>query len=125
MINLIDIMLLLLLFFILTTTFQSAQQKAIEYQLPKAQTGGAAPPLPALEFIVTGDGAIHHGGVVLDEAALEALIERGSATEDQRSRPVIIRADAQARHGKVVYLMDALRRRGLTRLAIGVAEPGK
>lgn len=123
-INLIDVMFLLLLFFILTTTFQTPPDKAIDYRLPDAASGAGIEADPAMEFVVDAEGRVHHRGAPLDEAALAALVEGWGQRPELLARSVVIRADTAAHHGRVIALMDLLRRNGLTNLAIGVREPG-
>lgn len=123
-INLIDVMFILLLFFILTTTFQTSQDKAIDYQLPDASSGAGVEAEPAMEFVIAADGQVFHAGSALADGALTSLVEGWGRRAELQGQSVVIRADTSAHHGKVIALMDLLRRNNLTHLAIGVREPG-
>ena len=115
-IPMIDIMFFLLVFFMIAT-LSMAVYRGLPVGLPAAATGGEVPG-EHLAVSVRWDGAI-----ALDREAVDlpALLQRIPVV--LRSRPdltVVVTADAEARHGRVIEVMDGLRRVGVRRLAIAV-----
>ena len=118
---LIDIVFLLLIFFMVSTTFQ--KQSELEIQLPKAQQDATGEPPDPLEIVISADGQYAIGGRKLSDNDLNTLIDAlGSATGDNRDRPLILRADARTPHQAVVRAMDAASKLGLDRLSIATAR---
>lgn len=116
-IPLIDVMLTLLMFFVLTATFD--QTARLKVSLPQASETAEAEPETGLTIQVDSDGRYFiDNNEVLNpsvDTLKDALVQIAG---DDRSRPVMIRADAQTAHQAVVTAMDALGQVGFTRLSI-------
>lgn len=116
-IPLIDVMLTLLMFFVLTATFD--QTARLKVSLPQASEAAEAEPETGLTIQVDSDGRYFiDNNEVLNpsvDTLKDALVQIAG---DDRSRPVMIRADAQTAHQAVVTAMDALGQVGFTRLSI-------
>jgi biopolymer transport protein ExbD len=116
-IPLIDVMLTLLMFFVLTATFD--QTARLRVSLPQASESAEAEPELGLTIQVDSDGRYFiDNNEVLNpnvETLKEALVQIAG---DDRTRPVMIRADAQTAHQSVVTVMDALGQVGFSRLSI-------
>lgn len=115
-IPMIDIIFFLLVFFMIAT-LSMAVYRGLPVGLPAAATGGEVPG-EHLAVSVRRDGAIALDREPVD---LPALLQRVPVV--LRARPeltVVVTADAEARHGRVIEVMDGLRRVGVRRLAIGV-----
>lgn len=116
-ISLIDVLLTLLMFFVLSTTF--IQHSRVKVDLPKADAEARESTDNALTLMVDRDG---HYAVGSDEVMgegiepLKATLERIAGPD--RSRVVVIRADANTAHQNVVRAMDALGQLGFTHLSI-------
>ena len=116
-IPLIDVMLTLLMFFVLTATFD--QTARLKVSLPQASEAAEAEPETGLTIQVDSDGRYFiDNNEVLNpsvDTLKDALVQIAG---DDRSRPVMIRADAQTANQAVVTAMDALGQVGFTRLSI-------
>ena len=113
----VDIVLLLLIFFMTTTSFLKSE-RGLPVDLPSATQGAAAKPAP--EVILTSDGKIRFGGRNnLTGLQLEQALKAEFAGTPGA---VSLRADRDARHGRVVEVMDAIKRAGATRLSVAVKE---
>lgn len=116
-IPLIDVMLTLLMFFVLTATFD--QTARLKVSLPQASEAAEAEPESGLTIQVDSDGRYFiDNNEVLNpsvDTLKDALVQLAG---DDRSRAVMIRADAQTAHQAVVTAMDALGQVGFTRLSI-------
>ena len=111
---LIDIIFQLVLFFMVSTTFVSAP--GIEVDLPRSSSDTVLRDTDDLNIWVSNDGAVYIEEDAVDFQGLtEALSE---AARRNPSTLVVIKADKEVGHGRVVTVMDAARSRGLTQLAI-------
>lgn len=118
--SLIDVMFMLVLFFLITTTFDSAP--GFKVNLPKASAKDIVREREDLTIVIGLDNtyAINQKQVTEKE-----LIDRLQAeAKINASALIIIRADQQVSHGKVVTVMDLAKQAGFNRLAIAT-EPGK
>ncbi|MDE3140235.1 MAG: ExbD/TolR family protein [Metallibacterium scheffleri] len=116
-ISLIDVLLTLLMFFVLTTTF--VQQTHMKVSLPKASATPSAPSADALVIVIDRAGRYAIGNMPVqgdgERALQQAIVE---AVGSDRTRSVILRADAESPNQSVVTAMDALGRLGFTHLAL-------
>jgi biopolymer transport protein ExbD len=119
-----DIFLVLLIIFMVTTTAiaeAGAEKGGFKVSLPKAGRGDPTAP-QSLAIAILADGRVVVGGEVVDEATLEARLQK--AHEANPDQLVLVQADEGVLHGRVVSVMDQARRAGLGRLAIATrAEP--
>jgi len=111
---LVDIVFLLVIFFMVTSTFITPET-GLPVDLPQA-VSGEEKPSGAPEVVVSADGVIHwRGKEVADDQLLSDL--RGVLASDPVGT-VILRADRKTPHGRVVQVMDVIRRAGAKRVAI-------
>ena len=118
---LVDIVLVLLIIFMVTTTY--IVNPSIKVDLPKAATAEETTP-STVSVVVTSDGSLYLNGRPTDERALDGEVRKRVATKPDLQ--VIIAADAMARHGQVIHVVDLVKAAGVTRFAINtqpVAPP--
>ena len=115
--SLIDVVFLLQIFFMLATTFLDPE-RALQLDLPRAESGSANErPPEELVLNVFRDGRVALGGRELDDAALRASLE--NAAQRDPTTPVTIRGDAHVEHAHIVSVMDACALAGLSNLSVG------
>jgi biopolymer transport protein ExbD len=113
----VDIVLLLLIFFMTTTTFLRPE-RGLRVELPTASQAGSVTPLP--DVTLTASGQIGFGSQTnLSPPALEVAVR---AAFKGVPGAVSLRADQAARHGRVVEVMDAIKKAGATRLSVAVRQ---
>ncbi|HWR30048.1 MAG TPA: biopolymer transporter ExbD [Negativicutes bacterium] len=117
-IPMIDIMFFLLVFFMMSTMFM-VEQKVLPVVLPAASaaeldTGRTAP------ITVMADGSLRFAEDAVSLALLEARA-RSEMMKDKETR-FVLRADRTVAYGKVVEVMNTLRKIGVQRLTVAV-EP--
>ena len=119
---LVDVMLVLLVVFMVTSTY--IVQQSIQVQLPKADTGENTPKVKNLAFVVDKSGALFLDGkpIQLEDIATRVQAERSVDANVQLQ--ALVAADKETPHGFVVGLIDAVRRQGITDLAINVEKSG-
>ncbi|MCC7539663.1 MAG: biopolymer transporter ExbD [Deltaproteobacteria bacterium] len=111
---LVDVMLVLLIVLMLTASFIAT--RAIPVDLPRASSGESLQTTYAISL--TRDGKIWLDAREVTEARLRQLI--GAARRRDRDPRVVIAADREVSHGKVVRIIDLVRRLGVTKFAINI-----
>ena len=118
---LIDVVFLLLIFFMVTTSFN--RENWMEVNLPQANAQTPEAPAARIDVVVDRDGNYLVNGETLANNRITTLIaalERAADGDD--SLPVVLTADADARHQAVVTAMESIASAGLTRLQIATRE---
>ena len=112
----VDVVFNLLIFFALSLNFV-ATSGGINVKLPKASS---AQPVRSENITInlTKDGEIYYNK---ETASIEQVRKRLKDVKDKTSL-VIIRADDQVQHGKVVEAMDIVKSEGFSKLAIAVQK---
>ncbi len=110
----IDVVFLLLIFFMISTTF--IETPGISIKLPEASTSIAEKEPEEIKVYLSKDGEIYLEEEQVTIAALQAHL----ATYGERSKNMtfLLLADKDAKHGKVVLLMDSAKSSGFGKLAI-------
>ena len=113
---LIDVVLMLVIFFMLTTTFVLAP--GIKVDLPKGSSVQRAQETDQI-VVVTKEGDVYYRDERVDLATLQAALHQSQ--QEQPGLRVVIKADKNALHGRVVDIMDMAKTMGIERLAIATA----
>ena len=116
---LIDVVFLLLIFFLITTTFVT--NPGISVDLPKASTQEVPSESNSIIVALTVEGMLVHEGHALSRAELKTVFERALA--ERPTATVIIQADEEVTHGRVVDIMDLAKTSGFDDLAIATESP--
>ncbi len=111
---LIDIIFQLVLFFMVSTTFVTSP--GIQVDLPRSSAQTIIREKQDLNVWMTAEGSVYLDREPMSWDALAARLSR-AAVQDPNTM-VIIKADTEVDHGRVVAVMDLARGHGLTRLAI-------
>jgi biopolymer transport protein ExbD len=119
---LIDVVFLLLIFFMVTTTF--TRDTRLTVNLPEADANSSETLPDQIEVTVSEAGRFSVDGEVLSNSQPgtlgDAILQ---AAQRDRSRPVLLVADAEATHQSVITAMDAIGRAGFSRLSIATRPP--
>ncbi len=118
MTGLIDVVFLLLIFFMVSTTFE--HQAVLKVDLPEAKNVSSPEDQPrTFEIVIDQSGQFYLNDRQLVDgkpATLRAAFIE--AAGEDRSIPVILRADAETPHHFVVTAMDVTAQLGFSRLSI-------
>jgi biopolymer transport protein ExbD len=112
--SLVDIIFNLLLFFMLTTSF--SQSAGLEVRLPSASASDAEVRPRDLVVALTRDGHTVVEGKSLTAEQLNARI--ADLKKRDAKATVIVQADKEVAHGRVVEVLDAAKSAGLKSVAI-------
>lgn len=117
---LIDIIFILLIFFMVTTTFDRNSELKID--LPEAQTETASSDEKSLEVAIDVQGNYFVNRVkVVSTQPKALLLAISKVVGDDKTIPVVIKADANTPHQAVVTAMDTVGRLGLRRMSIATS----
>jgi biopolymer transport protein ExbD len=111
---LIDIIFQLVLFFMVSTTFVTAP--GIEVDLPRSSSDTILRDKDDISIWVGDDGAVYVDDQPVDFKGLRSALS--GAAQKNPATLIVIKADREVEHGRVVAIMDAARGYGLTKLAI-------
>ena len=116
--SLIDVVFLLLIFFMVSTSF--VKQSQISIRLPAADsTPVPQEPVEQIDIMITEGGTYYVNGRELVNSRPETLRNALQKVSGGNSDlPLIISADANARHQSVVTAMDVAGRMGFTKVSI-------
>ncbi len=112
---LVDITLVLLIIFMVTATYVA--KEAIEVDLPRAASGGQVVG-QTLAFALDREGKLYLDGAPATNDGARAAV-RAAVAKSAEAR-AIISADRAVSHGRVVEIIDLVKREGLTKFAIDV-----
>lgn len=116
--SLIDVVFLLLIFFMVSTTFE--RQAFMKVDLPEASAVEDRTDLPeSLELVIDSEGRMYLNDMRLidsSEKTIRAAIQQ--AAGEDRSSPLILRADRLTPHHHVVTAMDVAAQLGFRNLSI-------
>ncbi len=116
---LIDIVFLLLVFFMLTAHF--IEEKALDINLPKAESATRSEDTRVVEVIVGPEGQLLVDGYAVTPETLEETL-RG-ALHAPGKEVVQLRGDRESRLGLTVTVIDAARKAGAESLDILTEQP--
>ena len=111
---LIDVVFLLLIFFMLTTTFVNLENR-IKVDLPTGDFA-AAEPSENIIVTITENNTIYLNGKLIDPLKLTESV--AAEIKDEPEKIVILEADKNVLHGKVIRVMDLLKKGGAEKIAI-------
>jgi len=119
--SLIDVVLLLLIFFMLTTTFVNLENR-VKVNLPSGDFA-AAEPSENIIVTITENNTVYFNGKLIDPLKLtESVAEK---IKEEPEKIVVLEADANVLHGKVIRIMDLLKKGGAERIAIATQPAEK
>ena len=112
---LVDVTLVLLIIFMVTARIIVSQGMPMD--LPKSASGEALQTVFAVELTADGKTRIDSEAVGNDEALTPLAKTAKAKNKDLRA---VIRADRKVEHGRVIHVLDLLRRAGIAKIAFAV-----
>ena len=114
----VDVVFLLLIFFMISTTFIETPGLSVKLPESSAETIDREP--QEIRIYLSREGEIHYKDKPISLDAFKAVLaEQGAAAAEST---FLLLADKEARHGKVVTLMDLAREAGFRKLAIATEQ---
>jgi biopolymer transport protein ExbD len=117
---LVDVTLVLLIIFMVTARIIVSQGMPMD--LPKAASGEALQQVFSVELSIDGKTRVDSADVPSDEAITPLAKAAKAKTPDLRA---VIRADRKVEHGRVIHVLDLLKRAGVAKIAFAVSPADK
>jgi biopolymer transport protein ExbD/biopolymer transport protein TolR len=114
----VDVVFLLLIFFMISTTF--VESPGISIKLPEASSQTVDREPKEIKIYLSREGDIYHRDQKISLDGFKALLAESQSDAEQTT--VLLLADQESRHGKVVTLMDLARDAGFVKLAIATEQ---
>jgi biopolymer transport protein ExbD len=117
----VDVVFLLLIFFMISTTF--VESPGISIKLPESSTQTVDREPKEIKIYLSREGDIYSRDQKISLDDFKALLAKHQSDAEQTT--VLLLADQDSRHGKVVVLMDLARDAGFVKLAIATEQRKK
>ena len=113
---LVDVTLVLLIIFMVTAKIIVSQGMPMD--LPKAASGESLQTIFSVELSADGKTRVDSEPTANDEAILPLAKTAHDRNKDLRA---VIRADKKVEHGRVIHVLDLLKRAGIAKIAFAVS----
>ena len=113
---LVDVTLVLLIIFMVTAKIIVSQGMPMD--LPKAASGEQMQTVFSVELTLDGKTRVDSNVVPNDEVVGRMAQDAKSRNKDLRA---VIRADQKVEHGRVIHVLDLLKRAGIAKIAFAVS----
>lgn len=117
----VDVVFLLLIFFMISTTF--VESPGISIKLPESSAHTIDREPKELKIYLSREGDIYYRERMITVEEFRGLLAEHQG--DAANTTVLLLADQESRHGKVVTLMDLARDAGFVKLAIATEQRRK
>ena len=114
----VDVVFLLLIFFMISTTF--VESPGISIKLPEASSQSIEREPKEFKIYLSREGDIYYHDRKISIAEYKTLLIEHQSNADNTT--ILVLADQESRHGKVVTLMDLARDAGFVKLAIATEQ---
>ena len=117
----VDVVFLLLIFFMISTTF--VESPGISIKLPEASSQPVEREPKEIKISLSRDGDIYYRDRKISIDDYKKLLTEHRS--DVKNTTVLLLADKESKHGRVVTLMDLARDAGFVKLAIATEQRKK
>ena len=114
----VDVVFLLLIFFMISTTF--VESPGISIELPEASSQPVEREPQEIKISLSREGDIYYQDRKISIADYREILAENRS--NAKNTTILLLADKESRHGKVVTLMDLARDAGLSKLAIATKQ---
>jgi len=116
----IDVVFLMLIFFMVSTSFTA--NNSIKLDLPQSKAQAANKEIEQVTISVRADGQLF----VQDEQVADGDLRKRilNISKGDPNMRVVLRADAEARHKRIVYVLDVVRELGMGKVGIATVPVG-
>ncbi len=116
----IDVVFLMLIFFMVSTSFTA--NNSIKLDLPESKAQAANKEVEQVTISVDAKGQLF----VQDEKVADGDLRKRilNISKGDPNMRVVLRADAEARHKRVVYVLDVVRELGMGKVGIATVPVG-
>ena len=117
---LVDVVFLMLIFFMVSTSFTVSN--SLKLELPTSKSTAQDKQTDEVLISIDESGQIYVQEEAVEDGALRRRVL--NISKGDPNMRVVLRADANSRHKRVVYVMDTVRGLGMGKLAIATIPAG-
>ena len=118
MTSLIDVLFILIIFFAVSSTF--LEQPGIELELPKAESAESHTAQKVILYIDRDHNLFLNDQIISVNTVIEEIKKLGELSTEQS---IVLKADTQVEHGKIIEIMDILRKNKIYKIVISTNIP--
>ena len=118
---LVDVVFLMLIFFMVSTTFSVSS--SLKLDLPSSNATTMQKEMQQVTISVDGQGQLFVQDKAVNDGDLRKRIL--NISKGDPNMRVVLRADAEARHKRVVYVLDTLRGLRMSKIGIATVAPAE
>lgn len=111
--SLIDVLFILIIFFAVSSTF--LEQPGIEIELPKAESSESFTTQKVILYIDKNNNLFLNDQLISISSVVEEIKKLGELSE---SSSIVLKADTDVDHGKIIQIMDILRNSKIYKIVI-------
>ena len=115
----VDIILVILIIFMVTVPF--IVKTGLSLDLPKASTSSTISNTTKIDITINTDGRVFLNGTIVDLEQIEERLKNLKDIKPEETQ-VIISADKNVLHGKVISVINAVKSTGLRKVAIATKK---
>jgi len=117
---LVDVVFLMLIFFMVSTSFTVSN--SLKLDLPASKSQAQLEQTDQVVISIKADGQLY----VQDEPVADGDLRKRilNVSKGDPNMRVVLRADANAKHGRVVYVLDTVRELGMGKVGIATMPVG-
>ncbi|MBD3223650.1 MAG: hypothetical protein GF313_02905 [Caldithrix sp.] len=116
--SLIDVLFLLIIFFTVSSTF--VEQPGIELDLPEAESSEGHTTQKIIIYVDTDENIFLNKEMTsLNNLANQV---KKLSEQKQKSKGIVLKADAGVRHGLIIRIMDLLRQKGIYKIIVSTEK---
>jgi len=116
---LVDVVFLMLIFFMVSTTFSVSS--SLKLDLPSSHAKTQPKEDKQVTISINANGSLYVQDELVSDADLRKRIL--NVSKGNPKVRVVLRADAETRHKRVVYVLDTLRQLGMSKVGIATVAP--
>jgi len=117
---LVDVVFLMLIFFMVSTSFTVSD--SLKLELPASKSSSQDKQVKEVLISIDASGQLYVQEEAVEDGALRRRVL--NISKGDPNMRVVLRADANTRHKRVVYVMDTVRELGMGKLAIATVPVG-
>jgi biopolymer transport protein ExbD len=116
----IDVVFLMLIFFMVSTSFTASN--SIKLDLPQSKAQAANKEVEQVTVSIDANGRLFVQDELVEDGDLRRCVL--NVSKGDPNMRVVLRADAEAKHKRVVYVLDTIRELGMGKVGIATIPIG-
>ncbi len=116
--SLIDVLFILIIFFAVSSTF--IEQPGIDLKLPEAESSRAFSTQKVILYVDKDKNLFLNDQLITLNTMMDEIKKLNAFRKD---KSIVLKADTHVEHGRIIEVMDALRRNGVYKIIVSTTVP--